>query len=253
MTSLLVNTLGERTFLPRVTLLLILGVIVGRQGFDLLPDVLIDSFKPIADIALLMVGFLLGGKLTFKQLRYSGKQVLMVSVCGAVVTAGIVCIACMLVGVSMEIALLLGAIASATAPAAIYDVIAESKFKGKYVDTLLAIVAIDDAWALLLFGICIAIASSVNGGGVMASIHLVTWDIGGAALLGLAIGLPASYLTGRIRRGQPMLIEAVGCVLLCGGSAQALEVSFLISTLIMGMCIECGPAWDCLCAFQNAW
>jgi NhaP-type Na+/H+ or K+/H+ antiporter len=84
LTSLLVNTLGERTFLPRVTLLLILGVIVGRQGFDLLPDVLIDSFKPIADIALLMVGFLLGGKLTFKQLRYSGKQVLMVSACGAV-------------------------------------------------------------------------------------------------------------------------------------------------------------------------
>jgi Kef-type K+ transport system membrane component KefB len=235
--SLLVNTIGRRTALPRVTLLLLLGVAVGDQGLDILPDSLTARFDVIADVALLMVGFLMGGKLTFAELRNNGRHVLWISLFGAVVTAAVVTFACVLIGVSPAVALLLGAIASATAPAAIYDVIQELQFTGPYTETLLAIVATDDAWALLLFGFCIAIASLLNGHAADASVYRVMWDIGGAVGLGLAIGLPASYLIGRIKRGQPSLIEAMGCLLLCGGLAQHLEVSFLISAMIMGACI----------------
>ncbi|MDM7861257.1 cation:proton antiporter [Alteromonas sp. ASW11-36] len=235
--SLLVNTIGQRTALPRVTLLLLLGVAVGEQGLNILPDSLSTRFDIIADVALLMVGFLMGGKLTIKELRSNGRHVLWISLCGAIVTAIVVTLVCVLIGVSPVVALLLGAIASATAPAAIYDVIQESHFAGPYTETLLAIVATDDAWALLLFGLCIAVSSLLNGHAADASVYRVMWDIGGAIFLGLAIGLPASYLTGRIKRGQPSLIEAMGCVLLCGGLAQYLEVSFLISAMIMGACI----------------
>ena len=66
---------------------------------------------------------------------------------------------------------------------------------------------------------------------------MVLREIGGAVLLGLAIGLPAAYLTGRIRPGQPMLIEALGLVFLCGGLAIMLEVSFLIAAMVLGAVI----------------
>ncbi|RPJ65163.1 cation:proton antiporter [Alteromonas sediminis] len=235
--SLAVNAVGQRTALPRVTLLLLLGVAAGSEGLNLLPEGLTNSFELVTDIALLMVGFLLGGKLVFAQFRNSGSQVLWISLMGALVTAILVYLGAALIGVSYDVALLLGAIASATAPAAIYDVIDESKLQSNYANTLLAVVAIDDAWALLLFGVCIAIASAINGHAIADSLAFVAWDIGGAVLLGLAIGLPASYLTGRMKPGQPMLIEAMGCVLLCGGLAQAFHVSYLISAIVMGVCI----------------
>ena len=62
--GLVTDTLGRRTHLPRVTLLLIFGVIIGKDLLDIIPAVFSDRFEIIADMALLMVGFLLGGKLT---------------------------------------------------------------------------------------------------------------------------------------------------------------------------------------------
>jgi NhaP-type Na+/H+ or K+/H+ antiporter len=142
------------------------------------------------------------------------------------------------IGVSEEIAVLLGCIASATAPAAILDVVTESNYKGPFSDLLLSIVSLDDAWALLLFGIGIVVVKSMSGLDADAlPILTVTKDIGGAIILGALIGLPAAYLTGRIKSGQPMLIEALGIVFVCGGLAIMLDVSFLIASMVMGAVI----------------
>ena len=65
----------------------------------------------------------------------------------------------------------------------------------------------------------------------------VTKEIGGAIILGVLIGLPAAYLTGRIKSGQPMLIEALGIVFVCGGLAIMFDVSFLIASMVMGAVI----------------
>ena len=62
-------------------------------------------------------------------------------------------------------------------------------------------------------------------------------EIGGAIVLGLLIGLPGVFLTGRIRSGQPMLIEALGLVFVCGGLAIWLGISFLIASMVMGATI----------------
>jgi Kef-type K+ transport system membrane component KefB len=59
-------------------------------------------------------------------------------------------------------------------------------------------------------------------------------DIGGAILLGIAIGVPTAYLTGRVRPGEPTLAEALGVVLLCAGLAVWLEVSFLLASMVTG-------------------
>ena len=236
--GLLTDVLGRRTHLPRVTLLLVFGVIIGKDLLDIIPSVFSDRFEIIADMALLMVGFLLGGRLTAGTLKNSASQVLWISISAALVTTVMVSLGLIWIGVSEEIAILLGCIASATAPAAVLDVVTESGYKGRFSDLLLSIVSLDDVWALLLFGIGIAVVRSISGlDGDMLPILIIAREIGGAILLGLLIGLPAAYLTGRIKPGQPILIEALGIVFICGGLAIMLDVSFLIASIVMGAVI----------------
>jgi Kef-type K+ transport system membrane component KefB len=236
--GLLLSTLAHRTFLPRATLLLLFGAVIGEDLLNLVPRLLVDRFGLIAEITLLMVGFLLGGKLTKSSLRGHTGTSFSISICAAILPALLVCLGMIAMGVATEIALLLGCFAAATAPAAILDVVQESKIKNRFSKLLLLIVVLDDVWALLLFGVGMAIVTSLNGiAGEAGFIGLVAWELGGAVLLGIVIGLPAAYMTGRIKKGKPMLSEALGIVFLCGGIALWMNVSFLISAIVMGAVI----------------
>ena len=230
--------LGKHTFLPRVTLLLIFGIIVGDEVLGMIPHSVSSRFEIIANMALLMIGFLLGGKLTPKLLKKEGRQLLWISLSAALGTTVIVTLALIAMGVSIQIAVLLGCIAAATAPAATVDTVLESHSKNTFSRLLLGIVAIDDVWALILFSLGLALISLINGNQAsVAPLLTASYEIFGAILLGTVIGLPAAYLTGRISPGQPMLTEALGLVLTCGGIAMWLEVSFLIAAMTMGAII----------------
>ena len=75
----------------------------------------------------------------------------------------------------------------------------------------------------------------MNGAGFdISSITTALRDIGGAILLGGLLGPPAAYLTGRLKPGKPILLEALGLVFVCGGLAMMLEVSYLIAAMVMG-------------------
>ena len=237
--GLITDALGKKTFLPRVTLLLMFGLVIGDGMLGIIPDIVSGQFEIVADMTLLMVGFLIGGKLTASSLKESAGQIFWISITTAIVTAIVVTMVLTAFGVEPGVSILLGCIASATAPAAIFDVVAEPDFKGPFSELLLSIVALDDAWALLLFAVGVAIVAAMNAGDIslVSPLYMVSREIGGAVLLGLAIGLPAAYLTGRIRPGQPMLIEALGLVFLCGGLAIMLEVSFLIAAMVLGAVI----------------
>ena len=236
--GLLLSTLAQRTFLPRVTLLLIFGMIIGKEFFDLIPQVFSDRFDIIADMTLLMVGFLLGGKLSKESFLKSAGHVLWISVSAALATTLIVSFGLILAGLSIEISILLGCIAAATAPAAILDVVSETGHKTRFSHLLLSIVALDDIWALMLFAMGMSVVKSLNDHAADAFfVMLAARDIGGAILLGLIIGLPAAYLTGRIKKGQPILSEALGIVFVCGGLAIWFGVSYLIASMVVGIII----------------
>lgn len=236
--GLLTSTLARRTFLPRVTLLLIFGILIGGDGLDIIPAIFSDRFDLIADITLLMVGFLLGGKLSRDSLQESKGNVFWIATCAALITALLVSLGLLWLGVSAQISIVLGCIASATAPAAVLDVVSESGGKTKFAELLLAIVAFDDVLALIIFGIGISLVNAMNGNGGNEFFLLIAGrEIGGAMLLGLALGLPAAYLTGRVKEGQPILSEALGLVLLCGGLALWLGVSYLLAAMVMGAVI----------------
>jgi Kef-type K+ transport system membrane component KefB len=232
--ALVCDAIGRRTRLPRVTLLLLYGFSVGPAGLDLLPDITAAWFPAVADIALLMIGFLLGGKLTRATLREHGRQVIVVSVSVVATTLLVVGVGLVAIGVPPPVALLLAAIATATAPAATLDVVHGSGSDTPFSRTLLAIVALDDVWGLLVFGVALALSLVVQGDGASAALLHADWELGGALFLGVALGVPMAQLTGRIEPGEPSLYEALGLVLLCGGLALWLGVSFLLASITLG-------------------
>lgn len=233
--GLMTSGLAYRTRLPRVTLLLLFGLVIGPHSLDLIPPVFTDRFDLIADITLLMVGFLIGGKLSAESLKVSALPVLVVSFIAALLTLILVTLLLWLLGIELSIAILLGCIASATAPAAILDVVSETDPDSPFSQLLLSIVAVDDVWALMLFGIGMSFVSQMNGHGGDEMFLLAAFkEMIGAVILGLALGVPSAYLTGRIKPGQPMLTEALGVVCICGGLALWLDVSFLIAAMVLG-------------------
>ena len=234
----IISTLGRRTVLPRVTLLLFFGIVIGNEALNIIPPVFTQRFEIIAEMTLMMVGFLIGGKLTTKLLKTDISKMLWISVSSAVFTALFVSLGLLWVGLPLELAVILGCIASATAPAATLDVVTESNEKSHFSKLLVSVVALDDAWALILFGVGVAMASSIAGDTTGSSfVYAAFKDIGGAIILGVFVGFPAAFLTGRLKPGEPILTEALGLVFICGGLAIWLDVSFLIASITMGAII----------------
>ncbi|MBW2341081.1 MAG: cation:proton antiporter [Deltaproteobacteria bacterium] len=233
--GLATDVIGRRTRLPRVTLLLIFGCAIGPAGLGFLCPTEEKWFSIVADMALIMIGFLLGEKFTLSSLREHGKLVLWLSVAEVVVTAFVVLVGLLLIGLQMGIALLLAGIATATDPAATTDAVHETKADGIFTRTMLGIVAVDDAWGLIVFSLMLTATQAFSGqGGSIAPLFTGAWELGGALLVGMVLGIPMAYLTGRIKPGEPTLVEALGVVFLCGGIAIWLEVSFLLASMVLG-------------------
>jgi len=243
--SLGADTLGRRTGLPRVTLLVATGIAIGPYGLDLIPEPMGDATEFIAAIALVMVAFLLGGELSRDKLKKNGRAIVIVSLAVVLVTTVVVAFGLIAAGMAVVPAVLLGAAATATDPAATRDVVTEYKAKrgngDGFTQRLLGIVAIDDAWGLVVFGIAMGVAVGIQNGGI-AGVELglaadVAWELFGAVAVGVIVGLPACYLTGRVLPGEPTQTEALGVVLICGGAAMWLGVSYLLAAIVAGVVV----------------
>ena len=232
--GLLADEIGRRTRLPRVTLLILFGVAAGQSGFDLLPKAFQGWYDFMATTALAMVAFLLGGRLSLTSMREHGRVILYVSLAVVVATTLIVSVGLVMVGTPVALALVLAGIATATAPAATQDVVRQTGAKGPFTDALLGIVAIDDAWGLIAFSFLLVLAKAIVGDGGLAILSGGLWEVGGAIVLGVALGLPAAYLTGRLKPGEPSQVEALGIVFLSAGFAGWLGVSFLLTGIVVG-------------------
>ena len=232
--SLAAEFVGARTRLPRVTLLVLVGVVAGPNGLGFIPDAINGAAELITSFALTMVAFLLGSELSREKLQRHGKAVMILSATVVLATWWIVGIGLALIGVPLILALIFGAIATATDPAATADVTSEMGAKGSFRDLLVGVVAIDDAWGLIVFAVTIALATAMMGGGALeVGMNLVV-ELGGAVLIGLATGIPMAILSGRLRPGRPNQLEAIGLVLVCGGLAMWIGASYLLAATVAG-------------------
>ncbi|MDU9003217.1 cation:proton antiporter [Sedimentitalea todarodis] len=236
--GLVADQAGRRTRLPRVTLLLACGLAVGQAGFDLIPAEITALYPMVSVIALSMVAFLLGGALSLQTLRAHGTAILLISLSVVVVTLGMVSLGLWAMGLPLAAALVLGAIATATDPASTYDVLRETGADNSFTRTLKGIVAIDDAWGLVAFSLVMVIVLALTGSGEDGQVlGTAVYEIFGSVALGVAVGVPAAYLTGRLSDGEPLRIEALGLVFFTAGLSIWLGLSYLISGMTAGALI----------------
>lgn len=235
--GLIADLIGRYTWLPRISVLLLSGLLIGPAGFALISAELAAAWFPtLTQMALAMIGFLIGQKVTPKVLKQQGSGVVWLSIAKALGAAMVVFVACLALALPLPLALVLAGIAPATAPAATFDVVHETGAQGTFTDTLLAVVALDDAWGLILFALLLALATST--GVTLEGITAGLTEIVGSLCLGAALGVPMALITGRIqfgeRPGEPILAEALGFVFLAAGLSLLLGLSPILTAVSMG-------------------
>lgn len=233
--GLAADSLGRRTPLPGVTILLCMGVAVGPAGLDLLPPAREAWFPIVSSIALVMIGFVIGGEFTRDRLREVGPTIVIIAVIQAAVTFAALAAGLLLLGFDRTISLALAGIGTATAPAATVAVVRELGAPGRFSRLLVGVVAVDDVVALTAFSMAMSATVGIQAGD--APLLIALHEIGGAFVLGAVVGVPMALLTGRIRAGYPSLEEAIAIVLIIAGAANALGVSEILAAMVAGCMI----------------
>jgi len=229
---------GARIHIPKVTILLVIGAICSPSVTGLIPVQAEEWFPFVAHMALAMIGFLLGENFVASKIKKMGKKIIWITLGESLMAAIVVFAVLMLVGAPMPLALVLAGIAPASAPAAIFETVREGNAKGPLTDTLLGVVAIDDALGVVLFSILLVAAQGVAGEGThLGEIGRGLWEVGAGIGVGIAVGFPMAWVTKRVRKGQPTLVEAAGFVFLSAGVASAIGGSYLLACMVMGVVV----------------
>lgn len=242
--SIFADVIADRTPVPRISVLVLVGLGValihqGLLGQD--SGELLDGLsEPLIKLALVMVAFLLGSELTLDRLKATGSLILVLSITVVLSSALVVGTGLWLLGFAPALAIALGAISVATDPAAVAESIRERGETGLRARLLLGIVAIDDAWGILTFGLGMAILGWLLSSEPETALLHAGWELGGAALLGTVLGLPAAFLTGRLSPGRPTQVEAIALMLLMAGLSAWLGVSEILTAMVAGMWVANG-------------
>ena len=234
------DLLARRLRLPRVTVLLLAGLALGQSGAQVLPSPTEPVQQFLSVTALSMVAFLLGSSLSLDTLRSAGRAIVILSLAVVLGTLAVVSLGLWALGLPLGLALLLAAIATATDPAATQEVITQSRQDSLFTRTLKGIVAIDDAWGLIAFSLVVLVVQPLAGatgaetGAETGIVMALLREVLGSILLGAAAGVLGGWLSGRLAPGQPLQIEALALVFTLTGAALALDLSYLITTMVAG-------------------
>lgn len=203
--GLMLSRLAKLMHLPAVTAYLVAGILVGPyclgmlgvEGFGFINKADVDKYAILSDVALGFIAFSIGNEFRLSQLKKTGKQATVIGIFQAVFTTLLVDV--ILIAVHFAIpdkfplpaAIVLGAVASATAPAATLMVVRQYKAKGPLTDILLPIVALDDAVGLVVFAISFGIAKALISGHVdiLSVVVEPILEVVLSLLLGLVMGL----------------------------------------------------------------
>ena len=234
--GLLTAKLASKAKLPNVTGYLVGGLIIGPSILKLVPKEVVGQMGILSEAALGFIAFSIGSEFSFKHLKQLGTGIITLTIVQALVTFFAVVAAITLIfGRSIEAALVIGAIGVATAPAATLLVIRQYNAKGPVVDTLLPVVAIDDAIGIIVFGLCMALAKIIHlpeeNTSLLMSIINPIWEIVLSVLMGGVLGTVLSFIAGKIRNEEELLGIKIGIVL----AGVALASIFNVSSLLLCM------------------
>ena len=209
LSGLMLSRLAKKLKLPAVTAYLVAGILVGPyflgrlgvKGIGFISMENVEYYSLLCDAALGFIAFSIGNEFRLGQLKKTGRQATVIGIFQAVVATLLVDAA--LIGMhfimpdklSLPSAIVLGAIASATAPAATLMVVRQYKAKGPLTDILLPIVALDDAVGLVLFAISFGVAKALIAGHVdiIGVIFEPILEVALSLLLGALMGFLFTY------------------------------------------------------------
>lgn len=242
---------------PNVTGFLISGILIGPWVLGLINQKgftdTVAMVGWISEIALGFIAFTIGGSFKVSALKKVGKRATIISVLEALGGSVVVIIGlliayfCGMPGLTIPLILILGAIACATAPAATLLIINQYKARGPVTETLIPVVAFDDAVALIVFSVLFSIAKVLELNqpfDAISALLIPLLEIVFSLLIGAIIGFVISFATRWFRSRHNRLILCIAAVLLCVGLAQidtakvfGWSFSFQLSSLLTVMAV----------------
>ena len=268
--GLFLSRLTSRLKLPDVTSYLVAGLLVGPlclgrlgvPGLGFSSFHFVESMGLVCDAALGFIAFSIGSEFRISALRRTGKQATVIAIVQALTATllvdGALFALHLLMGDKLPVStcLILGAIATATAPAATLMVVNQYKAKGPLTDILLPIVALDDAVGLIVFAVSKGIAKALISGSVSVVSMLINpmVEIVASLLLGGILGWVFSMVEKYFNSNSKRLSLAVAFVALCAGLSKlhfdlpgGVHIGF--SSLLV--CMMCGTVFCNLCDFSE--
>ena len=231
--GLLVTRLMKLIGLPNVTGYLIVGLIIGPNVLGIISEDVFGGLKIISTVALGFIGFSIGVEFKLSHIKEIGKSAITITFCQAL--AAVICVDAALLAIwgiaddsvmSSAEAIILGAIATATAPAATLMVVRQYRAKGVVTGTLLPVVALDDAVGLIVFAISNSIALSIASGATLGVLEIAVWpllEIICSLVVGAGIGALLSVVPRFFKSRDNRTIATIVCVFLSLGVCVLFE------------------------------
>ena len=250
--GLLVTRLMKLIGLPNVTGYLVVGLIIGPYGLGKLINVdLFEGLSIISTVALGFIGFSIGVEFKLSHIKEIGKNAIVITFCQALAATLCVDLALLVIYwiapnvMSAPEAIIMGAIATATAPAATLMVVRQYKAKGVVTGTLLPVVALDDAVGLIVFAISSSIAFSMASGEAITVLSRLVWpllEIICSLAIGAGIGALLSLVPRFFKSRDNRTIATIVTVFLSLGVCMLFEymqekgwIPFALSDLLVCM------------------
>ncbi len=231
---------------PMVVGYIIVGIVLGKSLLGLFNEANIEGLFFITYIGLACIGFDIGGELAFQKMRNLGKPILWISALETIGATSLVTIAVYLYTKELYVALIFGALAAATAPAATVDVLREYQASGPLTTTTFAVVGIDDAYAVMIYAFAAFFAKvllSRSEVHVAEAILRPLGEIAGALALGTAVGLAFLFLIRNYTARRGLLVLTWGVIIATTGLANYLNLSLILANLALGLTVVNLTKW----------
>ena len=236
MAGLVMSRAAKLVKLPNVTAFLVAGLIIGPCVAGIISKEQAESMGVISEAALGFIAYSIGGEFKLNYLKKIGKAPLTITFFQGIMTAVCVDVGLILFGVDVPLALLLGAIGLATAPAATLMVVRQYKANGPVTQMLLPVVAMDDALGLMVFSISASVAQAMLGGAITVSSMILSplIEIVGSFALGAALGWLLSFGARFFASRGNKLALSIALVLAGVGLCDLLNLSSLLVCMMIG-------------------
>ena len=227
--------------LPTITGYIVAGLVVSDSVAGIVDHHTVASLAPITEVALSFIAITIGGEFHFAKLRRTGGKILAITLFEAIFAAVMVSTVLGFLLLPFSYALLLGAIAAATAPAATVVIVRDLRARGEFVDYLFGVVAFDDAVSVLLFSIGFAVVTpllmggATDGAGILVAFGHGVAEIGLSALAGVVSGLVIHVVAGRRRPDNEVLLITLGVLFAATAGVLLLGLSALIAHMCTGV------------------